>query len=89
MAGDFDLVLTANTGRLKNVMGNKNFYVEDADFSAARQLTKIEKEQKLMEQSFQSWLPFVNYTEMAADIDDLYQKKGVEPPVGLFPRWFA
>ena len=49
MAGDFDLVLTANTGRLKNVMGNKNFYVEDADFSAARQLTKIEKEQKLME----------------------------------------
>ena len=42
-----------------------------------------------MEQSFQSWLPFVNYTEMAADIDELYQKKGVEPPVGLFPRWFA
>ena len=44
MAGDFDLVLTANTGRLKNVMGNKNFYTEDADFFHNRQLTKVEKE---------------------------------------------
>ena len=26
---------------------------------------------------------------MANEIDTIYEKKGVEPPVGLFPRWYA
>lgn len=26
---------------------------------------------------------------MADGIDQIYEKKGVEPPVGLFPRWYA
>ena len=34
-------------------------------------------------------MPFINYTDIAADIDKIYEKKGIEPPVGLFPRWFA
>ena len=43
----------------------------------------------LVEQSAQSWMPFINYTRIQADIDDIYAKKGFEPPVSLFPRWFA
>ena len=34
-------------------------------------------------------MPFINYTQIAGDIDAIYDKKGVEPPVRLFPRWFA
>ena len=42
-----------------------------------------------MEQGFKSWAPFINYTEVQSDIESIYKKKGVEPPVGLFPRWYA
>lgn len=34
-------------------------------------------------------MPFINYTYIQEDIDHIYAKKGIEPPVGLFPRWFA
>lgn len=34
-------------------------------------------------------MPFINYTQISADIDKIYEKKGVEPPVSLFPRWIA
>ena len=89
MSGDFDVILMANTGRLKQIQGSTNFYTDQHDFFNARHLSQGEKESKLVEQSFQSWLPFVNYTQIAHDIDQIYEKKGVEPPVGLFPRWFA
>merc|ERR1712038_2241710 len=68
MSGDFDVILMANTGRLKQIQGSTNFYTDQNDFFNARHLSQGEKESKLVEQSFQSWLPFVNYTQIAHDI---------------------
>lgn len=89
MSGDFDVIMMANTGRLKQIQGNTNYYTDPQEFFNAPHLSQTEKENKLVEQSFKSWLPFINYTEISNEIDNVYAKKGIEPPVRLFPRWFA
>ena len=89
MSGDFDVILMANTGRLKQIQGNTNFYTDQYENFNALHLSQSEKENKLVEQSFQSWMPFINYTQINEDIEAIYQKKGIAPPVGLFPRWIA
>ena len=72
MSGDFDIVMMANTARLKQVQGNTNFYTDPNDFFNARHYTQSEKESKLVEQGFKSWAPFINYTEVQSDIDSIY-----------------
>lgn len=89
MSGDFDIAIMAKAGRLKHQQGNTNWYTDQSDFFNARHLSQTEKESKLVEQGFQSWMPFINYTEIKEDIDAIYDKKGIPPPVGLFPRWYA
>lgn len=39
MSGDFDVILMANTGRLKSIQGNTNFYTDEHDFFNARHLS--------------------------------------------------
>ena len=64
MSGDFDLMLMANTQRLKQLQGNTNFYTDERETFGLRHLSQGEINEKLVEQSFESWLPFINYTEI-------------------------
>ena len=39
MSGDFDIIMMANTGRLKQIQGNTNFYTDENEFFNARHLS--------------------------------------------------
>ena len=89
MGGDFDLILTANMGRLKAVKKSTNYFTDEFYTFSANFMNDRAAQNFQIAHHIKAMNPFINYTEINAHMEGIYAELDKPMDVELTPRWIA
>ena len=89
VAGDIDIMITANSHSQKQVRGNTNFYTDEMEFFNAEYVSRAEQVRNKADHSVLSSVPFVDFQMINNHLKDVYSSSDSEQEIDIFPRWIA